>query len=190
MEKSNLCPPDRVDSTGSKPSNGGRSQERPPHLTVLHVACRGGYSGGQRFPQLFELYGGQQAAAAVGFREPRRPHPLQGLGVQQPGLRLQHKNPQRRRVPERADSQRLHVLAPLQIAEDGGFGESPRFPKLRPARPRAARVVLVSLGCDIKARAAPLIRLRAGRLAKAGLASLERGRPAGGAALASGAPSR
>ena len=49
------------------------------------------------------------------FGQPRCPNPLQGMGVQQPGLRLQHKDPQRRRVPKRTHRQRGHALPTVQI---------------------------------------------------------------------------
>ena len=77
---------------------------------------------------------GRQPASPVRLWKPGRAHSLQGMGLQQPRLRVQHQNPQRRRLSERAHRQWRKTRAARPLAVQQAF----RFPVFAIRRNRAA----------------------------------------------------
>lgn len=78
---------------------------------------------------------GRQPAPPVRLRKPGRAHSLQGVGLQQPRLRIQHQNPQRRCLSERAHRQRRKTRAPRPLAAQ----QSSPITSIRIGRNRAQR---------------------------------------------------
>lgn len=76
---------------------------------------------------------GRQPASPVRLWKPGRAHSLQGMGLQQPRLRVQYQNPQRRRLSERAHRQWRKTRAARPLAVQQAF----RIPSVRnSAQPR------------------------------------------------------